>query len=148
MIQDDNEITKVRENLASWLRAFNAKNMDSLFSLYDPNSLYANANAPLMRGIEQIKPWYQEALANVQGELLYREEAAIQDGNLAMLLGAYYFKPPHEIAPPSDAKLTGGTGRVALVYKRNQEGDWKLLFDMDNTPPDISPETFLQPTSV
>lgn len=145
MIQDDNEIAKVRENLADWLRAFNAKDIDSLFLLYDTNSLYANANAPLMRGVEQIRPWYQEALANVQGKLLYREEAAIQDGNLAMLLGAYYFKPPTGVTPPSDAKLTG---RVALVYKRNQEGDWKLLFDMDNTPPDISPETFLQPTSV
>ena len=139
MIQDTNEITKVRQNLETWLEAFNAKDIETLFSLYDPESIYANAGAPLMRGVEQIKPWYQEALANMKGTLLHQEEAALQDGNLAMLLGAYYFQPPAGVTPPVDAHLTG---RVSLIYRRNQNGDWKLIFDMDNTPPDITPAQF------
>ncbi len=139
MIQDENEIAKVRDNLSNWLAAFNAKDLDKLFSLYDPDSVYANAGASLMRGVEQIRPWYEQALANMQGKLLYKEEAAVQEGSLAMLLGAYYFQPPAGVTPPEDAHLTG---RVALVYRRHQQGEWKLLFDMDNTPPDISPADF------
>lgn len=139
MIQDTLEIAKVRKNLDTWLTAFNAKDIDTLFILYDPESVYANAGAPLMRGVDEIRPWYEQALSQMVGTLLYKEEAAIQDGNLAMLLGAYYFEPPAGVTPPADAHLTG---RVSLIYRRNDKGEWKLLFDMDNTPPDVSPESF------
>lgn len=139
MVQDQDELAKVRGNLEDWLKAFNAKDIEALFTLYDPDSIYANAGSALMRGIEQIKPWYVEALSNTQGTLLYKEESALQDGNLAMLLGAYYFQPPDKVRPPVDAHLTG---RVVLIYRRNQNGEWKLLFDMDNAPPDITPASF------
>ncbi len=139
MIRDENEISKVRHNLQQWLTAFNGKDIETLFSLYDAQSVYANAGAPLMRGVEQIRPWYEQAFSNISGTLLYREEAAVQDGNLALLLGAYYFQPPEGTTAPPDAHLTG---RVALVYRRNESGDWKLLFDMDNSPPDVTPATF------
>ncbi|MEM9596297.1 MAG: nuclear transport factor 2 family protein [Acidobacteriota bacterium] len=133
------EIEHVRKNLETWLAAFNARDIDTLFSLYDPESVYANAGAPMMRGVEAIKPWYEEAFKNIEGTLLHKEEVAFIEGSMALLVGAYYFAPPDGVTPPSDALLTG---RVALVYRRNDAGEWKLLFDMDNTPPDITPESF------
>lgn len=138
-----NEINKVRENLATWLAAFNARDIDTLFSLYDPESVYANAGAPMMRGIEEIKPWYEQAFKAIEGTLLHKEEAAFIEGGMAVLIGAYYFSPPEGVTPPADAPPeTHLTGRVALVYRRNEAGEWKLLFDMDNTPPDITPADF------
>ncbi len=139
MIENEEEIAKVRTNLSNWLAAFNEKNLDKLFSLYAADSMYANAGAPLLRGIEEIKPWYEEAFKQVEGTLRYKEEAAVQQGSLAMLLGIYYFEPPTGVVPPVDAELTG---RVSLIYRREQQGDWKLIFDMDNTPPDVSPANF------
>ena len=139
MIRDASEIAKVRKNLEAWLIAFNAKDLKTLFTLYDRESLYANAAAPLMRGVDQIRPWYEQAVGNVAGTLLHKEEAAAQDGNLAMILGAYYFQPPADSEPSAEEPLTG---RVVLIYRRNEEGAWKLFFDMDNSPPDINPATF------
>ncbi len=136
-VNDSTELTKVRQNLKTWLKAFNSQDIKTLFSLYDPESIYANASAPLMCGIEQIRPWYKQAFTNTNGTLLHKEEAAFQEGNMAVLIGSYYFKPPHE------NKEHGPTGRVALIYRRNTDGNWLLLFDMDNTPPDIKPEDFL-----
>lgn len=92
-----------------------------------------------MRGIKQIKPWYDQAFQKVQGTLRYKEEAAFIDGNMALLLGAYYFEPPAGVTPPEDVHLTG---RVLLAYRRNDAGEWKLLFDIDNTPPDVTPALF------
>jgi len=132
---NSNELAKIRQNLADWLRAFNAKDVDQMFELYDEESIYANANAPLMRGIDEIKPWYAAVLGKVTGTLLHKEEQAFVDENLALLIGAYYFKPPVGEAPDM-------TGRVALAYRRNERGEWKLLFDMDNTPPDVTPDLF------
>jgi ketosteroid isomerase-like protein len=138
-MEDEKELQKVRRNLEMWLAAFNDKDIDTLFTLYDPDSLYANASAPLMRGVEQIKPWYKEAFQMIEGTLIHNEETAFIDGNIAMLLGAYYFCPPEGISPADDTNLTG---RVVLIYRRNLKGEWKLLFDMDNTPPDITPNIF------
>jgi len=139
-MQESNELRKVRKNLNTWLAAFNARDIETLFTLYDPDSIYANAGAPLMRGVDEIKPWYEQAFKMIEGTLHHKEEAAFIGGDMAMLLGAYYFAPPEGVTPPANAHLTG---RVSLVYRRNNAGDWKLLFDMDNTPPDITPETFV-----
>lgn len=136
---DTSELNKVRLNLDTWLAAFNAKDADVLFALYDPESIYANAAAPLMRGVEQIKPWYEQAFQAIEGTLQHKEEAAFIEGNMALLLGAYYFEPPKGVEVPKDAHLTG---RVLLAYRRNDAGEWKLLFDIDNTPPDVTPATF------
>ena len=133
------EIDKVRNNLKSWMRAFNAKDLDALFALYDPESLYANAGAPLMQGVTAIKPWYAQAFAAVQGTLLFKEEYGTQSGDLALLVGKYYFQPPAGEDSPENT-----TGRVALVYRRALDGRWLLLFDMDNTPPDTKPADFLE----
>lgn len=133
---DKNELSKVRENLHTWLKAFNNKDAETLFSLYDPESIYANAGAPLMKGINQIRPWYEGAFAQIEGTLLHQEEAAFIEGTMAILIGKYYFKPPE------GAQEEGATGRVALVYRKSTDGRWGLLFDMDNMPPDIKPEDF------
>jgi ketosteroid isomerase-like protein len=92
-----------------------------------------------MRGVDEIRPWYEQAFKMMEGTLLHQEEAAFVEGNMAVLLGAYYFSPPEGVTPPEEAHLTG---RVALVYRRNEAGEWKLLFDMDNTPPDVTPAQF------
>ncbi|MEM7467781.1 MAG: nuclear transport factor 2 family protein [Pseudomonadota bacterium] len=139
MVEDPKEIEKVRSNLAGWLAAFNEKNLEKLFSYYHLESLYANANAPLLRGVAQIKPWYENMLKTFSGTLEYQEEAAIQEGSLAMLLGAYFFRPPNGETVSVDPTTTG---RVCLIYRKNERGNWKLIFDMDNNPPDIVPDQF------
>ena len=135
-MSESKEQGKVRENLDTWMKAFNAKDLDTLFSLYDPESVYANAEALVMRGVAQIKTWCQEAFKQMQGTLLHVEEVAFQEGNMAQLIGRYYSKPPEGV------NEEGPTGRVALVYRKSQDGRWLLLFDMDNVPPDVRPEDF------
>lgn len=130
----NNEINKVRENLTTWLECFNSKDIDKLFTLYDPESVYANSNAPLMRGVDQIRPWYEKVIPQMQGTLIFKEEVAFQKGEMALIVGKFYFKPPEGDQGP--------TGRVALTYRKSDYGEWKLLFDMDNTPPDSTPADF------
>jgi len=130
-------IALIRANLDTWMAAFNAKNLDGLFALYDAESVYANASAPMMVGIPAIREWYAAAFENVAGTLHFSEEKAFAGSDMGLLVGKYYFEPPAgEVAGEND------TGRVALVYRKNEDGAWKLLFDMDNTPPDVTPADF------
>ena len=58
---------------------------------------------------------------------------------MAVIIGAYYFLPPENTQATEQEHATG---RVTLVYRRNDSGKWKLLCDMDNMPPDVSPSMF------
>lgn len=128
----------VRDNIAGWLAAFNAKDLDALKSFYDPESYYANAAAPMYHGVEAIMSWYEQAFRMVAGTLHFKEEFLIEEANMALLVGKYYFAPPS-----GEPAAKNASGRVALVYRRAPDNRWLLLFDMDNTPPDVSPDDFL-----
>lgn len=138
MIENETEMDAARDVLKHWLAAFNSKDVATLFAYYTQDSVYANANAPLMKGLDAVRPWYAGSIPNLKGRLLHKEEAAWQSGSLAGILGSYYFEPPAE-----DAKTgkEGSTGRVFLLF-RKEEGAWRLAFDMDNTPQDVSPDWF------
>ncbi|MEM6942238.1 MAG: nuclear transport factor 2 family protein [Pseudomonadota bacterium] len=133
------ELDKARAALDAWLAALNAKDIDALVDIYDPEIVYANAVAPLLQGVDQIKQWFEKILPNIKGKLLYKEETAFLEGTMALLSGVYYFEPPAGVTPAEDDNLTG---RVLVALRRNAAGEWKFLFDMDNMPPDVSPALF------
>ena len=133
------ELDKARATLDAWLDALNAKDIDALIAVYDPEIVYANAVAPLVQGVDQIKSWFEMIFPNITGTLLYKEETAFLEGSMALLSGVYYFEPP---AGVTLAEGDNPTGRVLVALRRNADGEWKFLFDMDNAPPDVSPALF------
>lgn len=131
------DLDLVRESLNAWLAAFNAKDIDALMALYDAESSYANANAPLLTDLETIRARYGEGFNVLTGTLRFKEEKAFATGGMGLIVGKYFFEPP------AGEPVTGGsTGRVALVFRKDANGAWKLFFDMDNTPPDVTPADF------
>ena len=132
----DATTNEVRERVKSWLAAFNTKNREALFALFHPDLIYANGGSPLMRGTSQVQPWYEQAFEVVSAKALFLEEAIVVDGNTAFVVGKFYFEPAEVGAPP------GETGRVAMIWRRGEDGQWLLVFDMDNRPPDSVPEDF------
>ncbi|MCV3271669.1 hypothetical protein [Roseobacter sinensis] len=88
-----------------------------------------------MRGVGQIRRWYAQAFETIEGTLHHKEKAALADGNMALLLWAYDFEPPTGGTPPADVHLTG---RVLLADCRSDAGAWKLLFDIDTTPRNVT----------
>ena len=133
------ELDRARAALDAWLAALNAKDIDALVAVYDPEIVYANAVAPLLQGVDQIKLWFEKVLPNIKGTIRYKEETEFLEGTMALLSGVYYFEPPSGVTPAEDDNLTG---RVLVALRRNATGEWKFLFDMDNMPPDVSSALF------
>ena len=137
---NENDLNGIRANLKTWLKAFNENDIETLFSLYDPESLYANPDSPLMKGIDEIKPWYEEAVPQLEGTLLHKEEAAFVEGGMGFIVGSYFLRLPEGVVPTDENTLIG---RTCLIYRRDKDGLWKLLFDMDHVPPDVFPSDFV-----
>jgi|GEM_PF-1015577 len=130
------DISLVRANLTAWLAAFNAKDIDALMEQYDAESSYAGASGPYLTSLEDIRALYSAGFDAINATLLFFEEKAVAGSDMALIVGKFYF------APPEGSDATGLTGRVALVYRKQADGSWKLLFDMDNAGADVSPQDF------
>jgi ketosteroid isomerase-like protein len=120
------------------LAAFNAKDTASLFSLYDPHTVYANAASPRMDGIEAVMPWYEEVFQEPSLHVFFIEETLFESDGLALIAGKYHFKN----LQADGSYQPGGGGRVALVFRRAADGRWLLAYDIDNNPPDVSAADF------
>lgn len=129
--------TEIRIVLQQWLAAFNARDLDGLMTLYDAEAVYAGGSAPLQSGADTIRAFYDPVLGQVTGVVQHREEALFVGGDMALLVGAFVFAPTEGQAVDDPSM-----GRVALVFRRDGQGAWRLLFDMDNTPPDVTRASF------
>ena len=131
-----------REALASWLRAFNARDLEALIALYDSDSVYANAASPLMRGPEAIRPWFEGAFASTSTRALFREETLVPGEDMCLIVGKFFTQIVDGQPEEDPEKASGELGRVALVLRRSEAGAWRIVFDMDNRPPDVEPADF------
>lgn len=131
----------VRSIVRKWLKAFNEKDAKTLLGLYDPDAIYANDGATLMRGIDQISPWFVRAFEVMDGVMYFKEEVHIEEEKMALVVGKFYFEPATPSEPDNE------TGRVAIVFRRAADGQWRMLLDMDNRPPDCTREDFAERTS-
>lgn len=101
---------QVRNTLDRWLTAFNEKDADTLFSLYDPDTVYANAGAARMEGVDGLKPWYEEVLKDSSLRVYFKEETLFDSEDLALIAGKFHFRN-HS----ADGSFTPGpAGRVAV----------------------------------
>ncbi len=126
---------EIRKAVKAWLLRFNTKDESTFFDLFHPEIVYANGASPLMRGISEIRPWYQEMWKHLEATAIVKEEQITVTGDMALFVGRFLFQPDNSDHPAE-------TGRVALVYRKNENGDWLLAFDMDNRPPDVQPADF------
>ncbi len=130
---NQNLVDQVRNALDQWLQAFNNNDIEALMSLYDPEIVYANSAKPIEIGIPTVKQGFINSFA-IQPKVLFKEEQAIAVNGLGYVTGQFKVTGTH----PEDGSEVGETGRVVVIFRQNESGDWKLVFDMDNRPPDVN----------
>ena len=69
--------------------AFNAKQIDAIVELYGENSVFMPPNAPLLRGREPLREFYQDLIARTSNLRLETEDVA-GHGPLAYETGTYW----------------------------------------------------------
>jgi uncharacterized protein (TIGR02246 family) len=115
---------------ARFVQAANSGDTVRVASLYTEDAVLLAPNAPMMRGRQEIKGFF-DGLVQQMGlpELGLHTLQVEEHGELAWEVGAYTMK----LAGTSDA------GKYVVVWKR-QGDDWKLAVDIWNTnsPPPVA----------
>ncbi|WP_281991538.1 YybH family protein [Aquimarina aggregata] len=126
-------IQDVRNALDKWLKAFNRNDIEALMAVYDPEIVYANSAKPIEIGIPVVKQGFINSFA-IKPKVFFKEEQAIAVEGLGYVAGQFRIAGTN----PEDGNEIGESGRVVVIFRKNSDGDWKLVFDMDNRPPDVT----------
>ena len=79
----------IRQRSQQLPTAFNAKQIDAILELYSDNSVFMPPNAPLLRGREPLREFYQDLIGRTTNLRLDTEDVA-GHGPLAYETGTYY----------------------------------------------------------
>ncbi|WP_299223647.1 DUF4440 domain-containing protein [uncultured Aquimarina sp.] len=130
---NENIVTEVRNALDQWLKAFNNNDIEALMAVYDPEIVYANSAKPIEIGIPIVKEGFTKSFA-IKPKVFFKEEQAIAVEGLGYIAGQFRIAG----TSPEDSSEIGESGRVVVIFRKNNAGEWKLVFDMDNRPPDVT----------
>jgi len=123
----------IRGHGQQWVKAFKSGDIEALMKLYTPDAEVALHGQPKLKGIAAIRAYFTPMLKTpLDADFLLAEESLIVDHDTAVFMSKYWFTirtPKGEIRDP---------GRSLIVYKKGQDGIWRLRMDIDQAAPDVS----------
>ena len=110
-----------------WIEAFNAGDLESLVSLYDPEAIVMPPGRAELRGRGEIRAWLAEFFAaNSAQQSLVNAEVDIS-GDWAFLRGHFRIE-----ITARDGSERSRCGKHLVIWKRRPDGSWNAARDIWN----------------
>lgn len=122
------DINDVKAVLNQWLKSLDSGNLEGMIETCDPEVIVANENQPTTIGVDAIRDKYAPRIAAANFESSFEIEHIKVYGNFALVIGSFAVK----MTDKETHQINGGSGRLALNYRRHENGSWKMILDMDN----------------
>ncbi|MCU1339502.1 MAG: ketosteroid isomerase-like protein [Bryobacterales bacterium] len=121
----------IRDMETAWVKEFNAKDMDKIVAHYADDATIVLANAPTMVGKDAFRAGMKDFLADPKFALDLRtvKVEVSKAGDLAYSQGTYSVTA----TDPKTKKIMSEKGGYVEVYKKQPDGSWKIVEDI-NTP--------------
>jgi uncharacterized protein (TIGR02246 family) len=130
----DRDKAGVRAVDGEWARAAQAGNGEAIAALYAPNAVLLPPGEPMVKG-EAAKQYWVDFANGFSGPTELNTVAVEGSGDVATAIGTYKMTltPKKAGAKP----LPTQEGKYLEVLKRQDDGSWKLIYDMwsPNAPP-------------
>ena len=119
----------IRDMETEWVKAFAAKDMDKILAHYADDGMVLLANAPTMTGKDAIRAGMKDTITDPKFSLdLKTAKVDVSKDDLAYSQGTYSVK----FTDPKTKKLMAETGRYVEVYKKQPDGSWKIVQDINS----------------
>ena len=107
--------------------AFNRSDWNTVSGFYADDAVLLMPNADAMRGVAAIRQGFS-AMNGMNPHLSIATDRVVQSGDLAYETGTYQMQ-----MTPSGAPSMNDRGKYLTVWRRQTNGDWKIVADMINT---------------
>ena len=123
---------EVRAMAEQWVSAFNSHDIEALMSLYDPLANAMTNSSPRINSITAMREINEGAFA-IKPAMTFEIEETVATENMGYVFGVFKLTGVN----PVDSSVIADAGRALVIFKKDDEGKWKLVLDMDNRPPDV-----------
>jgi ketosteroid isomerase-like protein len=130
-----NEIEgELRKADASVQNAIAGKNLDSLMSFYAEDACLLPTAEPMVKGKESIRAEWSHVfkIPNFDNKSTLTKVEVSKGGDIAYTMGTY-----QAVLMGEDGKLTQEPGKWVSIWKKQSNGEWRIIVDIYNT--DIAP---------
>jgi len=125
------DVQAVKDLEAAWLNDAALKDPARFASYYAEDALALSPNAPLVAGKNKIQAGLTSLMADPNFALTFhstRVEAS-QGGDMVYTIGAY----SRTVSDPKSKQPVTDKGNYLTVWKKQADGNWKVVTDMDNS---------------
>lgn len=133
----------IRDNEAAWVNDWKAKDPDKIVSHYAPDAVLLVTNLPAAKGTDAIKSSINPLLKDPHMSLTFAPTLVViaKGDDIAYTQGVYTMT----YTEPKTGMTLIEKGKYVTVYKKQDDGSWKAVEDIDNADgpatPAPSPET-------
>lgn len=119
----------IRVASADWSKATQAKDLDKTMSPYADDAIVLSPKVPAVQGKDNIRKGWQGMFAMPGAGLSFTATAVevARSEDLAWEHGTYEFATTDK-----KGKTTTDKGKYLTVWKKQADGSWKVVADMDN----------------
>lgn len=103
--------------------AFNAKDIDRLLALFEPDVAYVPEPGKVVYGLDEVRKGLEGLLA-LGGTFRITTRYAVRTGDIALTAGSWTLE-----GTGPDGQALNLAGETAEVLKRQPDGSWRYLID-------------------
>jgi ketosteroid isomerase-like protein len=119
----------IRSEAEAWFKAIDAKDLEKTLSFYASDAQYLSAGRPAATTAdERRKLWLEDfGTPGFSSDEATTQIEVARSGDLAYQRGTYVATVQNE-----RSQMTKSTGKFVVVWKKQSDGRWKAIIDIDN----------------
>lgn len=123
-----NDIEQLNAALNEWNAALDTGDIDRLVATADDNVIICNEHQPTTIGVQALRDKYAPRIDAYNFKSTVEVHETRLFGDFALMVMSFDVKTTHK----QTGEIGGGSGRLILGYRRDENGAWKLALDADN----------------
>ena len=122
------DIEDIKIALNHWMEGLDNGDLERMVQTCDPDVIICNEHQPTSIGVEAVREKYGPRIQAANFTSGFDIERFEVYGDMAILIGHFSVETTHK----ESGEKGGGHGRLVLIYRRHEDGAWKLILDIDN----------------
>ncbi len=125
------EREEIEAVINSWNNGLDNGDIEAMVATCDPHAVTVNERQPVTIGTQGIRDKYVPRIAAAEITSRYDIEELQFFGEVAVVSGRFH----GTMKMRDSGEIRNPEGRLVLVYKRDENGAWKMILDIDNNGP-------------
>ncbi|MEM8984259.1 MAG: SgcJ/EcaC family oxidoreductase [Pseudomonadota bacterium] len=123
----------IREHGDRWIELYKAGDLDGLMALYEPDAIVTLHDQPGLFGRDAVRAYFSQSVGMSDVTFELDHEHIEVNGDIAHAMAKYWLTAVNK----ENGYVYKDAGRSLLIYRRGDDGQWRIHVDIDQTTPDV-----------